>query len=319
MKGTGTTVSAVVPVYNREAFLREAVLSLLATGYPALDVVIVDDGSTDGSLGVARQLEGEHPGVVRVCRHPGGRNRGEGPSRNLGARRGRGEYVCFLDSDDFVYPHRFEHCVPLLDRRPDIDGVYEWTRAVFDEDGMHRRGSVRPIVSFECGDPDAVLATYIREGHGWSVNAILLRRACLLRVGGFPALHRCADLATWLKIAASARLVLGTRTPVAAYRLHGGNVSSVSESDSFRDPLRAYRHAYAWSVRHGVADAQKRLLKEALLARLYFCSAAGRRGGAFGAVLSCLLDVGVACPSVCLRRRYWENLALTLLRRPFAP
>jgi glycosyltransferase involved in cell wall biosynthesis len=96
-----TPVSVVVPCYNGAAFLRETLTSVLAQTHPVLEVIVVDDGSTDGSAEVAASLGPP----VRVIRQP---NQGESVARNRGVRESRGEWVAFLDADDAWLPHRIE-------------------------------------------------------------------------------------------------------------------------------------------------------------------------------------------------------------------
>src|SRR5690606_32136288 len=94
-------VSVVVPCYNVEGFVRRAVESAAAQTHRPLEIICVDDGSTDGTLGVLRELEAEHPGLVRVLAGPNG---GAPAARNRGLKEARGEYVQFLDADDELAP-----------------------------------------------------------------------------------------------------------------------------------------------------------------------------------------------------------------------
>ena len=91
-------VSVVVPVYDVEAYLPEALDSVLAQSHRALEVVVVDDGSTDGSGALADDYAGRDP-RVRVVHTP---NRGLGAARNVGVRHATGEILAFADSDDVV-------------------------------------------------------------------------------------------------------------------------------------------------------------------------------------------------------------------------
>ena len=118
-------VSIIIPVYNRERFLMEAVESVFATGHQDVEVLIVDDGSSDRTLAIADKLVQKEPDRVRLLRHPGGSHRGISESRNLGIRESSGELLCFLDSDDAYLPNRFDHALPAIQTEPDLDGGYE--------------------------------------------------------------------------------------------------------------------------------------------------------------------------------------------------
>ena len=116
-----------MPVFDREAYVRASVESVLATGYPALEIVVVDDGSTDGTAAILEDVRLRNAGVVRILRHPGGGNAGPWASRNRALAAATGTYVCFLDSDDLMQPHRLERAVRIL------DGVEGITRVTFKE------------------------------------------------------------------------------------------------------------------------------------------------------------------------------------------
>ena len=105
------SVSVVVPAHNAEAYVAEAVRSALDQTYPPVEVVCVDDGSTDGTLGVLRGLEREHPDTVRVLYQS---NAGAPAARNRGVAEVRGDYVQFLDADDVLLPTKLERQAALV-------------------------------------------------------------------------------------------------------------------------------------------------------------------------------------------------------------
>lgn len=95
-------ISFVVPVYNVEDYLADCLESLLSQTYPSYEVVIIDDASTDGSYAIAAAYADEHP-CVRIVSHD--KNRGLAAARNTGIDAARGEYIAFVDSDDYVSPN----------------------------------------------------------------------------------------------------------------------------------------------------------------------------------------------------------------------
>jgi glycosyltransferase involved in cell wall biosynthesis len=304
-------VSVVIPVRDRAAWLAEAVNSVLATRVEPLEILVIDDGSIDGSFDLACSLAAGNS-AVRLLTHPGRANRGQGPSRNLGIREAASGLVCFLDSDDIVLPHRFDVALPLLEASCEVDGVYEPTITHFLPGGEARRGTVRPIVSFECAHPDQVLETLVGRGRHWSVDAIVVRRDTLLRVGGFSVdvrLRAFEDLVLWLKLAAAARLVPGASEPVAVYRLHAANSSSADSQTQLLMPLRAYREAVRWAKRARVARRQQAILREALAAKLFFCCGKLRGVARPDLALRQILETLPAMPSLVTRRLFWGNLA----------
>ena len=114
-------VSAVVIFLDERPFLAEAIESVKAQTYGNWELLLVDDGSTDGSSEVASQAAAAASGRVRYLQHAGHRNLGMSASRNLGIEQARGEYVAFLDGDDVWLPEKLERQVALLEARPEIE------------------------------------------------------------------------------------------------------------------------------------------------------------------------------------------------------
>ena len=105
-------VSTIIPVFNRAAMLAEAVGSVIAQSYRPVEVIIVDDGSTDDTAAVAHALAAEQRDIIRVLHQPNG---GVGRAREAGRLAARGEFIQYLDSDDLLLPGKFEHQIAALD------------------------------------------------------------------------------------------------------------------------------------------------------------------------------------------------------------
>lgn len=132
-------VSGIIIFLNAEKYLQEAIESVRAQTYPHWELLLVDDGSTDGSTALARRYAEAYPGRIRYLEHEGHANRGMSASRNLGVRHAQGAYVGFLDADDVWLPHKLEEQVALLTAHPEAAMVYGrtliwhgWTGAVED-------------------------------------------------------------------------------------------------------------------------------------------------------------------------------------------
>src|SRR4051794_39471252 len=108
------TVSCIVPVFNGERYLREALDSILAQSHSALDVLVVDDGSTDDSAPLAKSY-GDR---LRYFFQP---NAGPAAARNVGLAAARGEFVAFLDADDRWHPHKLTLQLARFGARPELD------------------------------------------------------------------------------------------------------------------------------------------------------------------------------------------------------
>lgn len=130
-------VSTIIPVFNRAGMLREAVASVLAQNYRPIEIIIVDDGSTDDTASVAVELAKRYAQGLRVLRQS---NKGPGLARETGRREARGEFIQYLDSDDVLLARKFELQVAGLRAHPYCGVSYGKTR-YRNADGSFERGA----------------------------------------------------------------------------------------------------------------------------------------------------------------------------------
>ena len=124
----GKPLVTVITVFlNAERFLEEAIASVFAQRYDNWELLLVDDGSRDGSSSIAMQYEAQLRDKVRYIEHAGHENRGISASQNLGIRMALGKYIAFLDSDDVWFPDKLEQQVLILEREPEAVMVYGQT------------------------------------------------------------------------------------------------------------------------------------------------------------------------------------------------
>lgn len=113
-------VSVIMPCYNAEKYIEDAINSILGQTFECFELIIIDDGSTDRSLSYAYALQ-EKDDRIKIIRNES--NRGIGYSRNRGIRESRGEYIALMDTDDIAYSNRFKDQVTVLDENKEIDAV----------------------------------------------------------------------------------------------------------------------------------------------------------------------------------------------------
>jgi len=296
-------VSVIVPAFNSERSLEAAVQSLLATGYGDLEILVVDDGSTDGTLEKASQLALQHPGVVRVLTHPGSDHRGVSATRNLGILASSGELIAFLDADDVVLPNRFNTSVPMLRDRVDVDGIYELTRidnrsqSGADVVGQWRDGSIFGIDAPCYGEE--LLKTLMR-GIPWGVCAFLCRRTLFDRIGLFQEGRAMAeDCHLWIRAVAGANILPAVPLQaVCLYVRHGANSYSYSLERRL-DLLDAMADAGGWIREHAFNEwCNWRCLFADYLARTMI---AAREAGCLGIVFRGF--------QLCMRYRLYSVIA----------
>ena len=199
---SGPLVSVVTPALNAERFLEETVQSVLAQTYPAVEHVVVDGGSTDGTLDVLRR----HPHV----RWKSGRDAGQSDALNKGFALARGEIVGWLNADDFYLPHAVASAVRELTSDPTAAAVYG-NALVVDEQG-------RELSRARSGPFD--LERALTFGNVVPQPTVFLRKRMLDEVGGLAVrYHYAMDFDLWIRIA--------TRAPLryvddywAAFRIH---------------------------------------------------------------------------------------------------
>jgi hypothetical protein len=168
-------VSTIIPVFNRPMLLREAVDSVLAQSHRPIEIVIVDDGSTDDTVQVAESLCGEHDFIHLVQQ----RNAGPGAARNAGLRIARGEYVQFLDSDDVLEPTKLAAQVAALERDPEAGVAYGWTRLRWEDGTLEPRPWKRSGEVIETIFPSMIASRW------WDTSNPLYRRTLIDRAGDY--------------------------------------------------------------------------------------------------------------------------------------
>jgi glycosyltransferase involved in cell wall biosynthesis len=195
------TVSAVIPAYNRARFLPAAVDSIRAQTYPCMEIVIVDDGSTDDTERTVQQLGAG----VRYIRQA---NAGPAAARNRGIREARGELVAFLDTDDRWLPDKLALQVDVIRRDPTVALVCA-DMAIEDEHGTvqvasnFRQRGMQAFFSGLGGRPIPEAPRRLLEVNFVNTSTVLARRDVLLALDGFDRRLRYGeDLELWLRIAA---------------------------------------------------------------------------------------------------------------------
>ncbi|MBY5363141.1 glycosyltransferase family 2 protein [Rhizobium leguminosarum] len=218
---TEPLVTVVIPAYNAEKTLLETLKSVSNQSYDKLEILVVDDGSRDGTLALASDY-GLNDHRVRVLRQDNG---GVARARNHGIREARGLYVAPVDADDIWHPSKIELQLQALRKFPDARGVvYNWYAAI-DENGIIF-GHSRPVMHE--GD---VFEDLLRENFIGNGSTPLMPRAEIIRCGGYDAGLRdsgaegCEDLKLYLALAETLPFAL-VPDFLTGYRFTKGNMSS---------------------------------------------------------------------------------------------
>jgi glycosyltransferase involved in cell wall biosynthesis len=185
-------ISIIAIFHNPAPFFEEAIESVLAQTYADWELLLVDDGSTDGSEEVARRYVSRHPDQIRYLHHPGRVNQGTGPTRNLGIASARGRYLTEMDADDVWLPGFLASKVRVLEERPDIDMVfapvqrwYSWTGDTGDE---ARDWVARPWPAYDTVmEPPNLIPLLLEHAPAGGVpKGLLIRTELVRRVDAYP-------------------------------------------------------------------------------------------------------------------------------------
>lgn len=216
-------VSTIIPVYNGERYLAEAIESVLDQTYHPIEIIVVDDGSTDGSADVAKGFADPQ---VRYYYQP---NRGLGAARNQGVNLSRGGFLAFLDADDVWLADKLTLQMAAFENNPELDMVF---------------GHVSQFYSPELG-------THLKEKRdreeeimpGYFASTMLIKREAFFRVGPFATNWRVGEFVDWYSKAVEKGLESFLLPEVVTRRrIHSANMG-IRERRSQTDYVRILKAA----------------------------------------------------------------------------
>ena len=200
LQGRSPRFTVAIPVHNKEPHVVRSVSSALAQTIGDIEVIAVDDASTDGSAAVLATFDDPRLMVLRRDRPgPGGY-----AARNLIIDRARGDWIAFLDADDRWEPDHLEQLAAAAARHPDVGCVFSSRRLVLSDGStaLDRYSQLPAELRHERLDYDETVRVWLRTGEApMGTSATAIRRDIVRRVGGFPA-GRCkrgGDKDTWLR------------------------------------------------------------------------------------------------------------------------
>lgn len=264
-------VSTIIPVFNRAELLTEAVNSVLAQTYRPIEIIIVNDGSTDNTGRVAEKLITEYPDKIRVIHQ---NNTGPGLAREAGKAAASGEFVQYLDSDDLLLPRKFELQVAGLIANPQCDVSYGKTR-FYPKDGIPRN-----IAWKRTGERIQKMFPSFLQSRWWDTSTPLYRKNVIDQVGYWSALRVEEDWEYDCKIAALGIDLHYVNHFVSDTRLIHNNRLSINGSTDcckLQDRAKAHililKHAYQYGITNNCPEMRHFSRELFLLARQ--CGAAG--------------------------------------------
>jgi hypothetical protein len=210
-------ISIIMPCYNAAPYVAEAIESVLGQSYGNVQLIVVDDGSSDASSEIVQSLASQHPDRLQL---QFSNHQGPYPARNLGLRQARGEFIAFLDADDWWQPDTLEKLYgTLIEHRADL-AYCGWQNV---GEGVKSAPYVPP--EYEAEDP---VAAFVRTCP-WPIHAALIKKNLVDQLRGFSERRFSSmDYDFWLRALAQTRNIVRVPEVLAFYRWHGqGQVSAV--------------------------------------------------------------------------------------------
>jgi len=248
-------VTVIIPTFNRAAMVCEALDSVLAQSYRPLEVVVVDDGSTDGTAEAVARWGEEHAGDGFSLRCVRQENLGGNPARNRGIAKATGSFIAFLDSDDRWLPEKLQRQLDVLRRDRCIGGVYCGVRHVNAETGEATEPTDRAYPS------GRLLQQLLIKDVTAPTSTYVIRREVFKKVGRFDTnLQARQDWDMWIRLAAEYEIGC-VPEPLVEYRHHPGtrtNSDPRKEIYAYGRIMEKYanlRKSQPWSVRRAATGA----------------------------------------------------------------
>lgn len=258
-------VSVIIPVYNAEKYVASALESVLAQTYQNLEILIVDDGSPDGSLEICQQFKDQR--IRIICQQ----NRGLSGSRNTGIRHAKGEYLAFLDADDIWLPQKIEKHVSHLEGSPELGVSFSFSKLIDELDnplGIYQSSKIKSITPL-----DLLCRTPIGNGSAAVFRKEVFEEICFqISYDRISESHyfdeqfrESEDVECWMRIALKTNWVMeGIPEALTLYRINSKGLSAnlTRKIDSWKkliDKVHSYepkkmsqweKPALAYQLRH---------------------------------------------------------------------
>ena len=243
------TISILIPCFNEQEFVEASVQSALEQTYPVEEIICVDDGSTDDTLGILRDLEAAHSSITVVSQE----NRGLSGARNRGLELVSGDYVQFLDADDIMHPKKLEHQAHLIAESPFepdfIAGAFK--KKVLGEDVADQSEMVYPYE----GD---VWVAFVRVGLGLP-SPNLWRMASVHAIGGFDEDYvNVSDADLVFRLLTNDGQVLLDSEPLTTVQKRSNSLAKENRARLQRSALRVLQRVKKYLSENGMLTPERR-------------------------------------------------------------
>lgn len=300
-------VSVVMPSFNSAETIEASLRSVVAQTYPAIEIIVVDDGSSDDTVARARAVPSDRPILVEAE----GRNQGAPRARNRGAELAKGEFLAFLDSDDSWSPEKLAEQVQAMLAAPEV--VLCYTRIRHDD----HLG--REIYTSEYARSGMLGPELLTRNVVGSTSSVMIRRDAFFAVGGFePAFTACQDWDLWVRLAEAGPFACCAQPFTQLLHHRGTRISNNGRRrlkgylQYYRRHLRPLRRSEGVDLtpfRNAFADVLLQAGRRRAAARFYLGGWSGGRGNSRS-----LLLVGLTLAGCSYRQMRQFNEGMDQLR-----
>ena len=297
-------VSAIIPLFNKAPYVARALDSVLAQTYADLEVIVVDDGSTDGGGEIVAKYDDSR--VTLVVQE----NAGECAARNRGVQESQAEWVAFLDADDVWLPEFLERTMKVVEANCNVAAVFTNMFTSGEKDALFL---TKP-------HPGGVLADYFQffvenEGRAMSSSSAVIRKRVLLEAGGFPdGVRHGGDIDTWMRLAWLGNMAYVPEV-LAVYHTEAADRVMKDGADKVVNARLVTITSYErWEEEGRIPEAYRessaRMVQCLYLKYARALDNAGDTAGARSVLRSRCV------PKVCGYARYWRAYARSLVPKP---
>ena len=302
MSVNGPVVSVIIPAYNAASFIGDALASIRDQSFRDVEVVVVDDGSTDDTLGAIRRFDRELDLIILTQD-----NTGPAAARNRGIRRAGGRYCAFLDADDVMLPDRLRAQSAMLDSDPEL-GLVHTDLMTFDERGIIHR--TRRAFSNPCG---GMVLDQLLLNNFITTSTVMAPKSRLVHAGLFGEGRRVSeDFEFWLRMAARWKVGF-IDEPLVRYRRRPGSLSD-DKVISAQCALDVVEHFWREHPQH--RSSRPHIHRQSLASHL---AAVGQAALAQGSRGTALAYLGRSLSLYPWKRRSWKSLAKAMVAPSRAP
>lgn len=244
-------ISIVIPTYNRADLIPKAIQSVLDQTYQDWELIIVDNFSDDDTKEVIESFADHRITMLQLPR-----TGSVAASRNFGVLHSKGEWIAFLDSDDWWFPEKLSMVCKAIQKEPDL--IYHDLQIVSGHDDEKSKKKTK---SRKLKRP--IYFDLLENGNAIALSSVLLRKSTFAKVGGMnesPTFFAIEDYDTWLRIALVTERFTRIPRVLGAYRLHDGNIGKINSlsylSNAMKghlkhlndDQLRRYETLYIYQI-----------------------------------------------------------------------